>query len=82
MPKYQMEALANHEGIPRYHLERGMSQELTDNLSSEKWETTQHTQKVGDCTQGTFLKKWECIATRIPIWVPSYVIMACMSFGC
>jgi uncharacterized protein (DUF885 family) len=30
MPKYQMEALAYHEGIPGHHLERVMSQELTD----------------------------------------------------
>lgn len=30
MPKYQMEALAYHEGIPGHHMERAMSQELTD----------------------------------------------------
>ena len=28
MPKYQMEALAYHEGIPGHHMERAMSQEL------------------------------------------------------
>ena len=30
MPKYQMEALAYHEGIPGHHMERAMSQELED----------------------------------------------------
>ena len=30
MPKYQIEALAYHEGIPGHHMERAMSQELTD----------------------------------------------------
>lgn len=30
MPKYQMEALAYHEGIPGHHMERAMSQELKD----------------------------------------------------
>lgn len=30
MPKYQMEALAYHEGIPGHHMERAMSQELQD----------------------------------------------------
>ncbi len=30
MPKYQMEALAYHEGILGPHMERAMSQELTD----------------------------------------------------
>jgi len=30
MPKYQMEALAYHEGIPGHHMERAMPQELKD----------------------------------------------------
>ena len=30
MPKYQMESLAYHEGIPGHHMERAMSQELTN----------------------------------------------------
>jgi uncharacterized protein (DUF885 family) len=30
MPKYEMEALAYHEGIPGHHMDRSISQELTD----------------------------------------------------
>lgn len=30
MPKYQMEALAYHEGIPGHHMQRAISQELTE----------------------------------------------------
>lgn len=30
MPKYQMEALAYHEGIPGHHMQRAISQELKD----------------------------------------------------
>ncbi|QSE97123.1 DUF885 domain-containing protein [Fulvivirga lutea] len=30
MPKYEMEALAYHEGIPGHHMDRSIAQELTD----------------------------------------------------
>ncbi len=37
MPKYQMEALAYHEGVPGHHMQRAISAELTDIPDFQKY---------------------------------------------
>ena len=51
MPKYQMEALAYHEGIPGHHMQLAIAQELTGIPSFTSLAGTPLISKDGVCIQ-------------------------------
>ena len=56
MPKYQMEALAYHEGIPGHHMQLAIAQELTGIPKFRKFGGYTAISKDGVCIQSIFQK--------------------------